>query len=37
MQLPDYDRAQALALLKKKPDSRLASFDIASKAIDAGT
>ena len=32
MQLPDYDRGQALALLKEKPDSRLASFDIASKA-----
>ena len=32
MQLPDYDRAQALALLKEKPDSRLASVDIASKA-----
>lgn len=32
MQLPDYDRAQALALLKEKPDSRLASIDIASKA-----
>ena len=32
MQLPDYDRAQALALLKDKTDSRLASVDIASKA-----
>ena len=32
MQLPDYDRGEALALLKKKPDSRLASVDIASKA-----
>ena len=32
MQLPDYDHAQALALLKEKPNSRLASFDIASKA-----
>ena len=32
MQLPDYDRAQALALLKEKPDNRLASVDIASKA-----
>ena len=32
MQLPDYDRAQALALLKEKPYNRLASVDIASKA-----
>ena len=32
MQLPDYDRGEALALLKEKPDSRLASVDIASKA-----
>ena len=32
MQLPGYDRAQALALLKEKPDNRLASVDIASKA-----
>lgn len=32
MQLPDYDRTQALALLKEKPGVTLSSFDIASKA-----
>ena len=32
MQLPNYDRDQALALLKKKPGVMLSSFDIGSKA-----
>ena len=32
MQLPDYDRAQAMALLKEKPGAPLSAFDIASRA-----
>lgn len=32
MQLPDYDRAHATALLKEKPGAPLSAFDVASRA-----